>query len=433
VLVVVACIRTGTSQPEVDPIVAGKTGSESPRPRGRVRAAPAPPPLEGHALLRSGAALHSSPDGPRLATLTGPELGPVVPVRIVADVGGWLEVELLPAPHGLDLLAPPRGDTHCFPTITAGTVYRLRFFVPRDALARVVARPVEVAHPDGTGMRIEPGAWVHDSESAVATTDLEIALPLPRDAVGFAYAPALADRHGAGIVIGHDTELAIGEDTRVAVSSLAAKRMVEEIRRESDRILVEVRPRCVVLRGWIPSQRFEPDRGAGVIRLPQPREGWKAKLGATIQWPDGTEAGVVVGSTVLGPEHRPSGTRRCFAVGLVDAQRSVREATAELCLEPDAVYQAKRGTKPDASVPLLASTCPEGATCSSLCDDWEGCAYDCREAESCDHACAPDTRCTMACGAGKCVLDDCKAGAECSLSCPAGKKAHRRGDRWTCR
>ena len=129
-------------------------------------------------------------DGIRFRAQTDPPLadaaedaagGVVLRVRSVEN--GWAEVEN-PAPAEL--------GGHCRGALEEIAPFRLRFYVPAEALDRVVARPVHERYPDGTSIDLLPGLPLGTPDGAgrepAWRSNVTLHLALPADAVARGYA-----------------------------------------------------------------------------------------------------------------------------------------------------------------------------------------------------------------------------------------------------
>src|SRR5262249_7556764 len=96
---------------------------------------------------------------------------------------GWVEVE---NPTAAELTG------HCRGALDELSPFRLHFFVPAEALDRVVARPVHETYPDGTRIDLLPGLPLGPKGAAGRSTawrtEATIRLELPAAAVGRGYA-----------------------------------------------------------------------------------------------------------------------------------------------------------------------------------------------------------------------------------------------------
>lgn len=149
----------------------------------KVDAPPAEAPIVGDAVVRSGAKLFFAPTGdlglelPKLVAATG------IAVRVVGEEGGRFAVETLvgePAEH------------HCAATAPGLSDFRLRFFVTKDALSRVLTAEHEHAFADGTKIRLAPGIAVPEGTTELFARGVPVHVPLPAEKIGRSYKPGQA-------------------------------------------------------------------------------------------------------------------------------------------------------------------------------------------------------------------------------------------------
>lgn len=135
-----------------------------------------------HASAATGGLGFRAQSDPPLADAAEDAAGGVV-LRVRSAKDGWTEVEN-PTPAEL--------GGHCRGALEEIAPFRLRFFVPAEALDRVVARPVHERYPDGTAIDLLPGLPLGPPDGAgrepAWREGMTLLLALPADAVARGYA-----------------------------------------------------------------------------------------------------------------------------------------------------------------------------------------------------------------------------------------------------
>src|SRR5215470_14469061 len=133
------------------------------------------------AAAPDGIRFRAQKDPPRADAAEDAAGGVVLRVRSTRD--GWAEVE---NPTAAEVTG------HCRGALDELSPFRLRFFVPVEALDRVVARPVHDIYPDGTRIDLLPGLPLGPPDAAgrerAWRADATLLLALPADAVARGYA-----------------------------------------------------------------------------------------------------------------------------------------------------------------------------------------------------------------------------------------------------
>lgn len=220
--------------------------------------------------------------------------------------------------HGDFLAVVPVTDDDglCTRRMSGMDAWRIRFYVERAALAKVVTRPLTVDFADGTAARIAPGVPLGAevgldrarglSEYAVETDGVRMVLPIPADAIGETYVgeppfPALPDglaiRDGARL--GYDAGRIINRladnDTYGWVHPVDGARVAGlqriEVQRRCLSLRIDIDERRLATTRYVPDDRWSHDSiGLGVPRW---YVHYSLRDDAGLFWPDGKLAGQV--------------------------------------------------------------------------------------------------------------------------------------------
>jgi hypothetical protein len=251
----------------------------------------------------------------------------------------------------------------CYDAWTLGI--DVRFYVPADAVATVLARQVVLRFPDGTAALLDAGVVVAPARQPerllVRVAPATLSVPadrIPKDALGNFYETPAAEARlslpdnpelqGAGIE--EKYTLRPGTLARLDGRPLRIKANLLDVlsderggvRLSSTCIAMDVRvPRKSAVSVPMSSPRGRTDSASRVtvacsVEVSDFATGRAHTELAHIFLRNGEEIGVVDGCLALGKEVTPVGSRRCFLVYL-DGRRPGAKPL-QLCFDPDAIH-----------------------------------------------------------------------------------------------
>jgi hypothetical protein len=290
--------------------------------------------LEGFVVVAPGARFRLGPgsgdpfvlttragDEPRLRALRG---GYDV-YRVVADHGELVEIEStgesnFGAAHPHCAMLPSELDS-----------LSVRFFVRRSDLAQVLTKPVTLAYPDGTSVRLQSGLVLFHDERAPDRFIIDsgnFVLPIAgaalRGHVGSSYRvePRFPTPETPDLVV---PQAFASREVTVGGQVLGARfpGMVSNVfgrRPAGARELVTMRSPCAEIVASIPSERIQSRESiGGGLRLESSHayRGPHVRKGAALLDPRGRRIGVATDQAGFDAETRGSGDMRCFTRTLV--------------------------------------------------------------------------------------------------------------------
>lgn len=348
-----------------------------------------------YAVVWRGAPLHVAPDRSAPAiSLLGPDLSrepwahaAFTPFRLISEQAGWVELETLGAP----------ATEHCAPGIERLEPFRLRFFVPREALMTVTTREASQRFADGTSITLSRGVpleRVGGEMWRARMGSVSAAVRLGGADIGTRYLPsAPIDRSPRALTLSADAVAAgvpiLGQTGRLEGERGEPLPVYATHGRGASELLVELRPSCARIEVRVPAhvvvetgtgplvERRALDSDGAVPEPPGSYGGTPESIpentpestpentpesnlentpvvepGAPVFLRDGRRAGVVAHRTGLAEELAARAERRCFRVALREVPEGTEDEAAwlELCFDRRDVVDpgAGIGTRLDA-------------------------------------------------------------------------------------
>jgi hypothetical protein len=315
-----------------------------------------------YVVVWRGAPLHVAPDrtAPAISLLGPTPSGEpwahaaFTPFRLVREERGWVELETLGEP----------ASTHCAPAIAPLESFRLRFFVPREALMTVTARESSQRFSDGTSISLSRGVPLERVGGEMWRARMGTVSAVVRLAsadLGTRYLPsAPVDRSTRAVTLSADAVAAgvpiLGQTGRLEGERGEPLPVYATHGRGASELLVELRPPCARVEVRVPAHVVMDDEAAReadvssaaeaeVPEAPGHASGPSVEPGAAITFRDGRAAGVVARRTNLLSELAPREARRCFRVELRDIPEGTEDEAAwlELCFDRRVVMDPGAG------------------------------------------------------------------------------------------
>lgn len=331
------------ARPATEPEPAAEAGT---RAEGAVDPPEPERPPSGYAILPPGTELRMLPDAtapsvalPELAPHASSASLPPVPrgylVMITGTDSDFLEVETL---------RPPEGERHCEEPLPALEGFRLRFYVPADAPARVTTRALRIDGAEGTELALAPGTPLRPRATGRFVAEgngVRVEVALPDDAVGRSYEPeASPTERPATEHLPAGARLTFDGSPLQGAERLPGAPTVEVLdhRRDADGVLARVSAGCLSLQVRSSAEPLPPEVVAAATP-PSPsgpgissRTEYEPRAGATVYWPDNRVAGQVAHEHRFTEAPTEAGSRRCFELALGDG-------ALPLCFDPGDIVE----------------------------------------------------------------------------------------------
>lgn len=312
---------------------------------GHAAEPPQPEPPTGYALLPPGTELRRVPDAaappvalPKLEPVASSASLPPVPrgwvVMVTGTDGDFLEIETL---------RPPEGERHCEEALPALEGFRLRFYVPADAPARVTTRALRIDGAEGTELALPPGTPLRPRAVGRFVAEghgVRVEVALPDDAVGRLYEPEpsppprpATEQLPAGTGLTFDGSPVPGAERLPGAPTVE----VIDHRRDADGVLARVRAGCLSLQVRSSAEPLPLETVATAAPSPSgpgisSRTEYEPRAGATVYWPDNRVAGQVTHEHRFIEAPTETGSRRCFDLALGDG-------ALPLCFDPGDIVE----------------------------------------------------------------------------------------------